>query len=371
MDWLNERNVEIPATATIKHLRALYENHPENMADHDEDEEEDQEDDNEEEIMLNAEIRILQKRKQIADLRRELAANDALVGRPPDFHDVKCLVPLFAGGDSYIPERWLEDFERACDSVRGDAEFRLKCIRRLMEPGSEAEWFLRVDRSSTYNEFRRNFLENFGHSFTVAEIIDKLRKTTFSSCNTTVMGYILKMQEIALRANIDEAQIVQIIVDGFHDRSADISVLYPAKDMTQLKQLARRYAQLREARSTPVRATPSSSVSSKSKAKIDPDSTLRCYNCSGKGHISARCPEPRREPGSCFRCGSHQHIIKDCPKPAPRRKDQVALVEDFRQGNHLNTATERSSEQLSGALSEINLVSVAFLSEGKVHPAGL
>lgn len=300
LKWLQEHDIEVPGSATVRHLRSLYDSHPDNQIaneDEKEDDEEGEQSQSDEEA-LDAEIRILRKKKQIADLRRELVGNEQLFARPPDFQDVSCLVPSFAGSDSYVPERWLRDFERSCDSVKGDAEFRLKCIRRLMEPGTEAEWFLRVDRSTTYTGFRKKIRDNFGHTFTVAEIIDQLRKTTFANCKTSVMGYILKMQEIASRRDIDEAQTVQIIVDGFRDRSADISVLYPAKNMVQLKQLARRYAQLREIRSSSVRVTPAASASggTKPKAKAGQDYELRCYNCSGKGHISARCTLPRREP---------------------------------------------------------------------------
>lgn len=43
------------------------------------------------------------------------------------------------------------------------------------------------------------------------------------------MGYILKMQEISSRADIDEARTVQISVEVFvRDRSADIAALYPS-----------------------------------------------------------------------------------------------------------------------------------------------
>ncbi|XP_065078077.1 uncharacterized protein LOC135701230 [Ochlerotatus camptorhynchus] len=235
--------------------------HPDNRAANEEEynEEEDNEEEDNAEEALDEEIWILQKKKKIADLRRELASNEFLYARPPDFQDVKCLVPLFAGSDSYVPQK----------------------------------------------------------------IVNKLKKTTYINSKTSVMGYILKMQEIASRADIDEAQTVQMIVDGFRDRSADISVLYPAKHMMQLKQLARRYTQLREIRSSSVRDTLSVPARNKSKAKGGSDSELRCYNCSGKGHVSARCPEPRREPGSCFRCGSREHIIKNCPKPSPRNKDEA------------------------------------------------
>ena len=373
IQWLQEHGVEFPAIATVRHLRDLYDSHPENQAGDEEDDGdgenggEDDRDNDGEESALDEEIRVLQKRKQIADLRRELAGVE-LFSRPPDFQDVRCLVPLFSGSDSYVPERWLNDFERACDSVRGDADFRLKCIRRMMEPGTEAEWFLRVDRSTNYAEFRENFVQNFGHTFTVAEIIDQLQRTTFASSNTSVMGYILKMQEIASRANIDETQTIQMIVDGFRDRSADISVLYPATNMVQLKQLARRYVRLREIRSASVRPTPPVAVKGGAKPKINvvPDSgEIRCYNCSGRGHISARCREPRRTPGSCFRCGSGEHIIKNCPKAAPRNKDEVALLDEFRR----NEPVDNPNGGINAALSELNLVSVAFLSDKTVHPA--
>ena len=112
------------------------------------------EDDVNEEDQLDEEIRILQKRKQIADLRRELAANDAMVMKQPDFQDIKHAIPKFSGSDLYDANKWMTDFERVCNAVNGDDFFRLKCIRRMMETGTEAEWFLRINKSTTYKEFR-------------------------------------------------------------------------------------------------------------------------------------------------------------------------------------------------------------------------
>lgn len=36
------------------------------------------------------------------------------------------------------------------------------------------------------------------------------------------------MQEMAARANVNEAQTVQFIIDAFHDRSSSIAILYSA-----------------------------------------------------------------------------------------------------------------------------------------------
>ncbi|XP_062701830.1 uncharacterized protein LOC134285296 [Aedes albopictus] len=366
MVWLREHNVEFPISATVRHLRALYESQPRgkevpecsNDGDSTTDEEEEQ---------LDAEIRVLEKRKRIADLRRELAETEVLPNKQPDFQDVKHTVPKFANSDFYNANKWITDFERACDAINGDDLFKLKCIRRMMEPGTEAEWVLRIDKSTTYKQFRDHFLENFGHVYSVAEVIDKLRKTPFVPGKSSVMGYILQMQEIASRANIDEAQTVQLIIDGFRDRSANIAVLYPANNIGQLKQLARRYSHLREVNSVP---SPTASAKTKiTRATALPvkpsDYVLRCYNCSGTGHLSVDCLKPRREIGSCFRCGSMQHKLKDCPKPAPRNQDRVALVEEFVRRQPKEPTVE---DDLAGALSEINMVSVAFLSDENVQP---
>ncbi|XP_062558633.1 uncharacterized protein LOC134223489 [Armigeres subalbatus] len=158
------------------------------------------------------------------------------------------------------------------------------------------------------------------------------------------------MQDIASRANIDEKQTVQLIVDGFRDRSANIAVLYPATTIVQLKQLAHRYSQLREMYSaTPIPVNkPKTTTKGATKS---PAADVRCFNCSGVGHFSVACPEPKREIGSCFRCGSNQHKLKECPKPAPIRQ-QIALVDDFRRGS--SSVNNDNCGPSGGIIPEVN-----------------
>ncbi|XP_055907448.1 uncharacterized protein LOC129942499 [Eupeodes corollae] len=172
-----------------------------------------------------------------------------------------------------------------------------------------------------------------------------MRSTPFVSSNTSIMGYILKMQELASRADIDEKQIIQFIIDGFQDRSASIAILYSARTIDELKKLAHRYAQLRGSNSAVNRPKNSASYSaqvaqhqneSKPKVKfsvVDSEKMLvQCYNCSGMGHFSTSCPHPKRQKGSCFRCGSTVHILKDCPKLPPKNARTIALIEEFCSG---------------------------------------
>lgn len=154
-----------------------------------------------EEELLDARLRLLEKRQRLQQMESSMMAPMyapiAQHFMRPSYQDMKHLVPLFTGSDDYDAYKWLGDFERACETVNADELSRLKFFRQSMKSDSEAELFLRTDTSATYSGIRKNFLANFGHIYSVSEVIDRLRKTTFRSVKTTVMGYILKMQEIA------------------------------------------------------------------------------------------------------------------------------------------------------------------------------
>ena len=133
----------------------------------------------------------------------------------------------FNGDGVYDAAKWISDFERVCAPFDVDDKFRLKCIRRLMQ--------INHDKSITYLEFKENFLKNFGHVFSVVEVIYMLKNTKFNPSNTT------EMEEIAARVELDEIQIIQFIIDGLNDRSSNIAILYPATTMKHLETLAQRY----------------------------------------------------------------------------------------------------------------------------------
>lgn len=426
VDWLGEHNIGFPRRATVVQLRRLREDEIERLmadnrdrsparsehSDHSEHSEHSAEgahglnvdpDPNagagraaegngipnqvqiaaaldQEEAVADAELRILEKRARIAQLRAELATvlPDERGVRQPTYKDIKYSVLPFSGGEEYDANKWLADFDRVCDSVDGDDAFRLKCMRRLMKPDSEAELFLRTDSSTTYVDFRANFLANFGHVYSVSDILEKMKKTVYIPSKTSVMGYILQMQELASRAGIDDVQTIRYIIDGLRDSSAHIAILYSATTIPVLKALAPRYVQLREANvkvasssvrtSSDVKAKQSSGRTD-SAAQPAVKSAVRCYNCSGVGHMASSCPEPKRAIGSCFRCGSTQHILKDCPKPAPANPSRIALVDDFRGAGGSTPADD--VDEATRQLSEMNVVSVTFPSDCSVPQCNL
>lgn len=203
---------------------------------------------NDEERRLDEEIRILQKRKKMIELMRELNVNEniPLQRAKVNFDDIQHSIVPFSGFDNYDAHKWIEDFERACDPYEIDDQQRLNFIRRLMKIGSEAETFLRIDKSITYGEFRINFLSNFSHQYSLLQIIEKLKKYKYDSSKTTVLGYALQMQEIASRTTLDDTQVIQLIIDGLDDKTPNIAILYPAQTIDELKQLMHRYKKLRD-----------------------------------------------------------------------------------------------------------------------------
>lgn len=57
----------------------------------------------------------------------------------PKYKDIKHLVTLFSGSDDYDANKWIADFERACDVINADDATRLKFFRQSMKPDSDAE----------------------------------------------------------------------------------------------------------------------------------------------------------------------------------------------------------------------------------------
>ncbi|XP_033252615.1 uncharacterized protein LOC117192002 [Drosophila miranda] len=141
-----------------------------------------------------------------------------------------------------------------------------------------------------------------------------MKETFFNPEKNSVMGYILRMEEIAMRADFEEKLTVQFIIDGFRDRSSSIALLYSASTIGKLKELARQYEALRKSTQTNFKRTGMT-------ASGNDRSQVRCYNCSAHGHYASSCPAPKREKGSCFQCGSMQHQVKDCQqKPMPTQR---------------------------------------------------
>ncbi|XP_033238915.1 uncharacterized protein [Drosophila pseudoobscura] len=310
VEWLLEKEIIFPARATLRQLRKLaisggmdeVSESLVNKSDIESEEkvsENEQIDDMKEEELLDAAIRVAEKKKKLAAL---MVMDNHVTD---DIRMVKQLIAPFSASENDEASEWVLNFERICGGVNESSNFKLRCVRMLMKAGTEADLFMRVDKSKTYDEFKGNFLKTFGRSNSTADVVLLLKETFFNPEKNSVMGYILRMEEIAMRADIEEKLTVQFIIDGFRDRSSSIALLYSASTIGKLKELARQYEALRKSTQTNFRRTGMT-------ASGNDRSQARCYNCSAHGHYASSCPAPKREKGSCFQCGSMQHQVKDC-----------------------------------------------------------
>lgn len=210
----------------------------------------------EEERALDKQIRILEKRQRLAQLQASLAspappdpvpACPAFVVQPAPlrFSDIEYEVLPFSSNVVYDARKWLSDFERACDAVSADDQFRFICMRGLMKAGSDAELFLRTNNSRTYSDLRTSFLENFGQEYDPTwEVMQRMERARFDPAKQTPMGYVLMMQELASRADLKESSVVYAIVDGFRESTDAAAVLFQARTLKELKAAIPRFAQM-------------------------------------------------------------------------------------------------------------------------------
>ncbi|GJQ66656.1 hypothetical protein Trydic_g4625 [Trypoxylus dichotomus] len=66
--------------------------------------------------------------------------------------------------------------------------------------------------------------------------------------NETLLEYFLHMKELANRGSIEEAAVIQYVVDGIYNDVNSKMVLHNAKDLQDLKEKLRIYEKVKEKR---------------------------------------------------------------------------------------------------------------------------
>ena len=78
--------------------------------------------------------------------------------------------------------------------------------------------------------------------------VHKLLMSRFKRKEESVQEYVLVMREIGSRANIEPEVIIQCIIEGIPDDSANKVVLYGAKKFAELKEKIKIYDQIRQSK---------------------------------------------------------------------------------------------------------------------------
>lgn len=204
-----------------------------------------------------------------------------------------------------------------------DQKMRFIYAKRLMI--GTAKLFLRTITSGTWYDLKTKLIKEFQKKVTIADVHSQLRNRR-KRREETHQQYVLAMQEIASYADVDETDIVQYVINGISDTVNNKMILYNADTLDELKIVLRKYEKSKIIYNTLEIDTPKTYVAASRNynPKQQNQQQVKCFNCSEYGHISIRCPRPRREKGTCYKCGKQGHRAADC-----QHLKVMSLVENF------------------------------------------
>ncbi|UYV74593.1 hypothetical protein LAZ67_12000211, partial [Cordylochernes scorpioides] len=117
--------------------------------------------------------------------------------------------------------------------------------------------------------------------------------------------YFLNMRELGSQGNLEEAVIIQYVIDGIPDQEFNKSILYGSTSYSDFKIKLKNYEMIKSKSKT-------NSTTSKVIPKPIDDKESKCFNCGKRGHLSCECRF--KDLGKkCFSCNSFGHIANQCP----------------------------------------------------------
>lgn len=274
--------------------------------------------------------RILEKKKMVADLRRQISEIEI----PPEstvmsvsesgrnhlfnFKDIENSIQKFTGDDNLTIAKWLQLFEETADLLDWNVMMKFVYAKRLM--AGTAKLFLRtVTNIKSWPQLKTALSNEFEQKVSTADIHTMLRNRK-KKRDESVRQYVLTMQEIASLAEIDDTDLLYYIVNGIPDSTVNKTLLYAANSLAELKLALQKYEKMKTSLVPRVTETTSttSSIDKAEKSTKPQDNTdknpfrRKCYNCNEFGHFSADCPKPKRTKNSCYRCGEMGHLAPNC-----------------------------------------------------------
>lgn len=157
-------------------------------------------------------LRTMKKKRELMQLQSKIEQltqqqqQVPAVRRLTDVRVIESMITKFTGDDHEI-RKWLRDLKDA---------FAMQFIacRRMLD--GTAQVFARTITVNRYADLKAQPLHEFGRQRTVQEVYAMLRNRRLGS-GESIHRYILDMQEIAMRSNIPELELVDLIIEGLGD----------------------------------------------------------------------------------------------------------------------------------------------------------
>ncbi|KAL0281294.1 UNVERIFIED_CONTAM: hypothetical protein PYX00_002325 [Menopon gallinae] len=179
------------------------------------------------------------------------------------FRDIEDLMRPFEGHAEYPIEKWIKDFEEYAELLGMSDLEKLVFGKKMMK--GDAAILIRSRRGlTTWRELKHELMAEFHTRTSVAEI-HKLMMTTKKKPEESEETYLLRMEELASRGNIDRERNKR---EGDHRPK---------------------------------------------------ESKIKCFNCGEENHFSKNCPS-KNLGVKCFKCKQYGHRANECKGKASNVK---------------------------------------------------
>lgn len=189
---------------------------------------------------LDQEISILRKRREYLLLQRQIKemeqpaaapTADPAIAAPANgrttvsIRDVRLVPRPYDGSPTatYDVHKFLADVEQFFGTVEHNATYRFLALRSLLSEA--AADFLTDSQAMTYEGLRDELIREFGRVLSTTELIDQLRGRRWYRNTESMHRYVIRMQGLARRGNIPEAEFIDIIVDNMRLPREDANLL--------------------------------------------------------------------------------------------------------------------------------------------------
>lgn len=166
-----------------------------------------------EEAELDRQIELLRKKKELVKLQQELNELDS---RKIDLHVLDAVTCKFNGSELQDVKKWFANLENVFEMFRYSERDKLVAANHLDKKARTFVEFHRGDpKLMTYEQFKREVVEEFHRAYTVQDVFKQLRARVMKP-DETPRSYVIEMQHIASRADVPEVDLIDIIIDGLN-----------------------------------------------------------------------------------------------------------------------------------------------------------
>ncbi|GFT93115.1 retrovirus-related Pol polyprotein from transposon opus [Trichonephila clavipes] len=243
--------------------------------------------------------------------------------------DISATSRKFTGEDFYSVNSFFRDVEENFDLFPAISSSQKLIFAKRLVCGTAKSFLFSQRNLNTYESFKKALIEEFSDSVTSIEIHRELEKRKMYKTET-LMQYFNSMRELANRCDskIDEASIIQYVINGIDGPRSDKIILYGATSFTEFKQKLPTYETViknmgihnsnspnfrhsYESRGRDLKQQSFQRKPTKFNASDAVRNLQRCFNCNDIGHLSKSCPNHSRGP-RCLSCNLYGHKSFEC-----------------------------------------------------------